>query len=224
MKSFLIWGAGGHGKVVADLLRALGHRVVGFVDSDPGKLNRRVDSGGAAVVMLQGTFLERLAAERELPEGIDAVAVAMGDNQRRLECLARLDGRSAPALVHPTAVVSPSASLGAGTVVFAGAVINADARIGAAVIVNTAAVVEHDCLVADGAHVSPGATLAGAVRVGERSWIGAGATIIQEIEVGSDAVVGAGAVVIRDVAMDTVVAGVPAAIVGSAERRRGDRG
>lgn len=204
----LVWGAGGHGRVVADLVRACGHVLAGFVDADRSKVGREV-KGGGRVVLDELDLLTRLG-EGPL-DGVDAVALAIGDNRVRLDRLLRLGSTSAVHLVHPSAVVSPSADVGRGSVVFPLAVLNAGARAGEAVIVNTAAVVEHDCVLADGVHVSPRATLAGGVRVGARSWVGAGATVIQNVSIGTDVVVGAGAVVIRDVPDGCTVAGVPAA-------------
>jgi UDP-perosamine 4-acetyltransferase len=206
----LIWGAGGHGKVVADLVRALGHELAGYVDADAGRLGATVEPGGGRVVMSQDELLRLLEDERRLPDGIDAVVPAVGDNAARLRCLRRLGTFCAPALAHPAAVVSPSARLGAGTVVLAGAVINAAARIGAAVIVNSGAIVEHDCLIGDGAHLSPRAALAGGVRAGERCWVGIGASVIQGVTIGAGSMVGAGAAVVRDVEDGTTVVGVPA--------------
>lgn len=210
MKRFLVWGGGGHGKVVADLVRAAGNVVAGFIDAETAKLDLCVEPGGACVVTTEAAFLERIGAGDGLPPGIDALALAIGSNRTRLDAFHRLQGVCVPPLLHPSAVISPSAHIARGTVVFAGAIINAAARIGAAVIVNTGAIVEHDCTVGDGAHLSPRATLAGTVTIGERAWIGAGATLIQHVHVGSDAVVGAGAAVIHDVAAATTVVGVPA--------------
>jgi sugar O-acyltransferase (sialic acid O-acetyltransferase NeuD family) len=210
VRTLLVWGGGGHGKVVADLVRATGCRLAGFVDGDAGKLGAEVEPGGGRVVLAEAELLAGLRQTGRLPAGIEGVALAVGDNHRRLECLAVLAGVPTPALVHPSAVVSPSATVGPAAVVFAGAVVNAAARIGAAVIVNSGAVVEHDCEIGDGAHISPHATLAGGVRVGARSWIGAGATVIQLRSVGADAVVGAGAAVVRDVEDGATVVGVPA--------------
>jgi sugar O-acyltransferase (sialic acid O-acetyltransferase NeuD family) len=205
----LIWGAGGHGRVVADLVRACGHELLGFVDADPGKRDQVVEPGGARVVLSEQNLL-RAVVEGALPEGIDGVALAIGDNRTRLQSLLQLGSLCVPTLVHPSAVVSPSARISRGSVVFPTAVINAGARLGHAVIVNSAAVVEHDCEVAEGAHISPHATLAGGVRVGARSWVGAGATVIQNVVVGTDAIVGAGSAVIRDVPDGATVVGVPA--------------
>ena len=208
---FLIWGAGGHGRVVADLVRACGHDLAGFADGEVGKLGRVVEPGGARAILDERELLKLLDGGGELPDRVDAVALGIGDNRARMAALGRLAGRCAQPLVHPSAVVSPSAVLGRGTVVFPLAVVNAGARIGDAVIVNSAAVVEHDCALAGGVHLSPHATLAGNVSVGERSWVGAGATVIQNLEIGADATVGAGAVVIRNVPPGCTVVGVPAA-------------
>jgi sugar O-acyltransferase (sialic acid O-acetyltransferase NeuD family) len=210
MSRFLIWGGGGHGKVIADLVRALGHEIVGFVDADPDKMDREVEPGGGRVVISEASFLRCIEEGDLLPEGADAVALAIGDNRRRVDAMSRLRPERIPALVHPGAVVSPSARIGEGSVVFARAVIHASARVGAGVIVNTAAVVEHDCVVSDGAHLAPASVLAGGARVGEMSWIGAGAVVIQGRTVGREVMVGAGAAVISDVADRTTVVGVPA--------------
>jgi UDP-perosamine 4-acetyltransferase len=215
---FLIWGGGGHGKVVADLVRAAGGEVAGFIDADPAKRGVRVEPGDGRVELTQADFLA-YARSAVLPDGVGAVALAIGRNDTRLDCLCALDVAPVPPLVHPSAVVSPSVQLGRGTVVFPAAVVNAAARIGEAVIVNTGAIVEHDCVVGDGAHISPGAVLTGGVNVGVRSWIGAGATVVPGVRIGADVVVGAGAVVLRDVPDGTTVAGVPARTIHLAEPR-----
>ncbi|HET8655868.1 MAG TPA: acetyltransferase [Longimicrobiaceae bacterium] len=214
---FLVWGAGGHGRVVADVVRALGGRVAGYVDADAARLGQVVDAGGGRVVSTQDGLLRTIRAGGGYPEGIDAVALAIGSNAARHDCLQQLRGLSAPPLVHLSAVVSPSAAIGPATVVLPRVVINAGAQVGAAVILNTGAIVEHDCVIGDAAHVSPGAVLAGGVRVGERSWVGAGAVVIQGVTIGDDVVVGAGAVVIRDVPDGQTVVGNPARPI----RRRG---
>ena len=217
-RRFLIWGAGGHGKVVADLVRALGHGLVGFVDGDAEKLGREVEPGGGRVVMADEPFLAAVARDGQYPLGADAVAVAVGDNAARQRCLNALGGLCVPALVHPAAACSPSARLGRGVVVFARAVVNADAHVEPGVIVNSGAIVEHDCYISYAAHISPGAVLAGRVRVGARSWVGAGAVIIHGLTVGHDAVVGAGTVVIRDVPDSVTVVGNPGRVLGHVAR------
>lgn len=208
-ESILIWGAGGHGKVVADLARALGYLVAGFVDADQDSLGRTVEPGGAQVVLTEAEFMEvARTGGSDLPA--DAVALAIGHNAIRLAKIAEIESLPLPFLVHPTAVVSPSVRIGRGTVVMPHAVINAGATICEGVIVNTGAIIEHDCMVEDGAHISPRAVLAGGAKVGSGSWIGAGATVIQGVSIGSDVIVGAGAVVISDIPDGMKVVGVPA--------------
>jgi len=140
---------------------------------------------------------------------------AVGDNTRRLELLndAVGEGASIATVVHPSAQVSRSATLGKGCVVFAGVVINARAVIGAGAIVNTAATVDHDCTIGDGVHISPGANIAGDVYVGSRTWIGIGSSVREGIRIGNDSIVGAGSAVVSDVADHVTVGGVPARLL-----------
>jgi len=200
----LIFGAGGHGKVVADMIRAMGHEVAGFVDQDG--LGRQAEPGGGAIIALQDEILANGT--------VACATVAIGNNRVRLELVGRLEelGYDLPALIHPNTTVSPSARIGAGSHVLAGVVVNAAAQVGRGVILNTSAVIEHDCILHDGVHISPAAVLAGEVEVGPGAWIGAGAVIINRVKVGAGAIVGAGAVVIRDVPANTTVVGNPARI------------
>lgn len=196
----VVWGAGGHGHVVAEACSAAGYELAGWIDRDSGVGPRCVGEPGGADQLPE--LLERL--------GAGAVALGVGDNLRRGEMASICGEHLASPIVHPAATVSPSVRLGKGAVVLPRAVINAGATVGRAVIVNSAAVVEHDCQIAAGVHVSPGAILGGGVRLGEGAWVGAGAVVLPGILVGEWAVVGAGAVVTKDVPAGTTVVGVPA--------------
>ncbi len=213
----LIWGAGGHGKVVADLVRSTGHSVAGYADLDQGKHGVAVEPGGATVVISQADLVQLIEQGGTLPCRATAIALGLGDNDARLRIAQRIAQRAGRALmralVHPAATVSESAQLGPGTVVFAGAVVNAAATIGTAVVINSAAVVEHDCSIGDGAHIAPGAVLTGGVSVGQGTLVGARAVVLPGIAIGANAVVGAGAVVAADVPAGVVVAGMPARVL-----------
>lgn len=207
--AILVWGAGGHGRVVADLVRQCGLRMIGFVDARAWSPQRE-GGAGDRVITSQDDLVRRLRAEEPLPGGAGAIVPGVGDNGARLSYMHLMQPVLAAPLVHPRAVVSSTVHIATGTVVLACAVVNADARIGRVAIINSAAVVEHDCVLEDGVHVSPGAILAGGVSIGRGSWIGAGAIILEGRRVGANAVVGAGAVVTRDVADGVVVVGSPA--------------
>ena len=222
-RSFLIWGAGGHGRMVGDLVRAVGQDIAGYVDRDGQKLGTKVELVGSSISYVQSDLLATLHSTGEYPEGIDASALGIGDNRMREACLRDLDGLEAPPLVHPSATVNGSVMIGRGSVVFPNAVINAGTRIGDAVIVNSGAIIEHDCTVQDAVHVSPGGILCGGVSLGKRTWIGAGATVIQGVRIGSDVVVGAGSTVLADVPDRFTVVGTPARPVSSSNDREGVR-
>ncbi|MDI5984983.1 acetyltransferase [Halomonas sp. M4R5S39] len=197
-----IFGASGHGKVVADIAMQTGWREVTFFDDawpDKSCLEHWPVRGDMTVLL-------------GLLSQFDGVMVAIGHNavrQAKLDTLARADARLVT-LVHPRATVSPLARLGSGTVVVAGAVINAFAELGMGSIVNTSATVGHDCRFGPCVHVAPGANVAGDVAVGRGSWIGVGASVRQGVTIGEGVMVGAGAAVVADIAEGLTVAGVPA--------------
>lgn len=206
-KRIVVYGAGGHGKVVADILLASGvSTLLGFIDDD----ERRAGSSVLNMTVLGGAdWLKREAARGEV-----AVALGVGDNSLRESVSKRCAalGVEILTLVHPDATVSRWASLGAGTVVMAGARINPAASLGRAVIVNTGAVVEHDVVVGDYAHLSPNAVMGGAARLGSHSHLGLGAVILPGVEVGDSAIIGAGAVVVKDIPNSVIATGIPARV------------
>jgi UDP-perosamine 4-acetyltransferase len=202
-------GAGGHAKVVIELLRANGeYDVVGLLDP------QKIGQTWLGVPVLGGD--DQLPGLRA--QGISHAFIGVGgsgDNapRARLYHLAVTAGFSLVNALHPAAVLSPSARFGQGVTVMAGVIINADVTIGDDVIINTGAIVEHDCQIGNHAHISSGAVLAGGVTVGAYAHIGAGATVRQSITVGEGALVGAGAAVVQDVPARAVVVGVPARIL-----------
>jgi sugar O-acyltransferase (sialic acid O-acetyltransferase NeuD family) len=201
----IIWGAGGHARVVADILRLTGFDVAGFIDEvNP---SRRGESFCGAMVLGGAAELEAFPAQ-----GVRKVIVAFGDNARRVALGNHLEsaGFELIAAIHPSAVIAGDVRIGAGSVIMAGSVINTNTAIGRQVIVNTRAGIDHDCYLAEGVHVGPGANIAGDVRIGRCTWIGIGATIIDHKQSGAGSVVGAGAVVLKDVPEGVVVVGVPA--------------
>lgn len=200
MKRLAIVGAGGHGRVVADAALTAGWEAITFYDDEWREM--RVTgpwqvAGDPAMLGFDG---------REH----DGTVIAIGDNDARLARVRAVNGHGLVTIVHAAAVVSPFASIAAGTVVCAGAVVNPFAVLGLGCIVNTSASIDHDCRVGDAVHVSPGAHVGGGVRIGDASWIGIGASVKHGIAIGARVRVGAGAAVVSDVADGLTVVGVPA--------------
>ena len=187
-----LYGASGHGKVIKDILEAQSRSVEGFVDDNPDIK----DLSGLPVV-----------------HSTDGVVVSIGVNATRKKVAERLNCNIAEAAIHPSAVVSGSASIGVGSVLMPGSIVNADARIGKHCIVNTGASVDHECVVGDYVHIAPHASLCGQVQVGDGTLIGVGASVIPCVRIGKWCTIGAGAAVIEDVPDGAVVVGVPARIV-----------
>ena len=170
MKRLLIVGAGGHGRSVAEAVLAAGsYKVVGFVDD-------------AASALQHVWALPVFGATADLTsyrEYADVAIVAMGNNRLREELHGRLTvaGFELATVVHPKAVVSPRAVIGAGCAIMAGAIVGTEAQLGAGVIVNCGAVVDHDCRVDDFGHLGVNAAMAGSSVLGRSAWMQAGSVL-----------------------------------------------
>jgi sugar O-acyltransferase (sialic acid O-acetyltransferase NeuD family) len=208
MENILIFGAGGHGKVIVDIVEKQGvYQILGILDPNkkPGELFCGYPVlGGDETVGRHASKASR---------GI----IAVGENSIRARVTKHVS-EIHPAFafvsaVHPSAVLGKDVAIGPGSVVMAGVVINSGSRIGSHCVLNTRCSLDHDGLLGDFAQIAPGATLGGNVRVGEHAFVGLGASVIHEKKIGEHAVVGAGAVVIRDVPSYSVAVGVPARVI-----------
>ena len=209
-------GAGGHAKILVELLGATGgYDVIGFTDLDQTRWGTTVMG---APILGGDDELPKLRAKGIRVVFIGVGAVSVGGTRLRARLFRQVVslGFDTPTLVHPRAIVSPSATLGPGSVILAGAVISAAVRVGANVTVYPGVVVEHDSVVGDHVHLSPGVHLAGGVVLGEGAFVGIGASIIQGVHVGAWATVGAGAAVLAEVPDGAVAVGVPARVVKEA--------
>lgn len=203
-RPFIILGGGGHARVVGSTLRQLNHTILGFTDPDEGaSLEGDIDYLGA-----DAALTNYAPTDVVLALGIASTQ----DTTRRAHIFEkqRRDDFDFPSVIHPSAFVTPEATVGDGTQVMAGAIIQSGTTIAQNVIVNTNASIDHGSEIGAHVHVAPGATVSGDVSVDARVHIGTGASLIQGIHVGAHSVVGAGAVVIEDVPPESVVVGVPA--------------
>ncbi len=180
MKSIYIYGASGHGLVVADIARACGYGNIIFIDD------------GDNVYL---TF-DEMKNNKNIP-----IVLAIGSNHIRAMLFEKVEnsGFEVVTLIHPSSVVSLSASIGKGTVIMPNVVVNANAIVGKGTILNTSCIVEHECIIDDFVHISPNVALAGNVRVGKLTHIGIGSNVIQGIIIGNNAIIGAGSTVVKNI-------------------------
>jgi sugar O-acyltransferase (sialic acid O-acetyltransferase NeuD family) len=205
-RKLVIIGGGEHGRVVAEaaLSSVEGWSVLGFVD----KLT--------CPEMIARFSLERLGDDAALRDHPGAHGVlgfgAFKARNTRAAAVRRIEPDIAgwATVTHRTAFVSPTATIGKGTVVMAAAVIQTGARIGDHCVINSGAIIEHDVVVEDYAQIGPGAVVGGAAVIGRAAYVGLGASVRDHVRIGSGAVVGMGAAVVRDIPDDRVVRGVPA--------------
>lgn len=204
-EAIAIIGAGGHARVVAEAILPGGWSLLGHVAPEADR------SGSLGPHLGDDLVLPDLVA-KGVPFAIGLGFVDAEGAARRAGILARLTalGARLVTLAHPTAVISPSATLGAGSFLAAGAILGTRSSLGIGSILNTGAIVDHDVQVGPNTHIATGATLAGGTTVGRDVLIGAGAVLRQGLTVGDRAVVGAGSVVLRPVAANKTVVGNPA--------------
>lgn len=213
-RAVIVIGAGGHGRVILDILRQNRSNVLGFLDASKS-VGYEIDD---AKVIGKDSDINRFVDEASFVVGI-------GDNWTRSQIVKKLKETNPNiqfvSALHPRAIISPSVTIGVGTVVMAGAVINPGTHIGSHCIVNTSASIDHDCEIADFAAIQPGAVLGGNIKVGENSVISLGAKVIHGRSIGAHSVIGAGSTVLDDIPPFAVAYGTPATVVRN--RQTGDR-
>ena len=192
----ILFGGGGHAKVVMECAMEQGYFIMGFVDDNPK----------ATLYELQylGTYHSAMSPEAHL-------IIAIGNNQIRKKVSEKVSHLFLNA-IHSSALVSRSAKVGVGCMIFHNAIVQASSTIGNHVILNTAAQVDHDCVIGDYVHIGPGAVLCGDVVVGEGSLVGAGSVILPGVKIGEWCTIAAGSVVTKNISDGAIAIGAPAKI------------
>ncbi|MBU6157943.1 MAG: acetyltransferase [Bacteroidetes bacterium] len=196
---FYLWGASGHGMVIAEIIESAGDQVQGFLDAD------------TSIKELLGYSVQHRIEDMNF-DATDQWIISVGKNATRKK-LAESNKLNYGKAIHPSAILSARCTIAEGTVVMAGVSINSKAQIGKHVILNTGCSVDHECIIEDYVHLSPHAVLPGNVIVGEGTHIGTGAVAIPGIKIGKWCTIGAGTVIIKDVPDGATVVGVPGRIV-----------
>lgn len=194
MKSIYIYGASGHGLVVADIAKACGYEDIIFIDDGDNKYP---------------TF-EDIKNTKYIP-----IAFGIGTNTTRKKLFRKVSECDFEIvnLVHPSAIISSNVTIDIGTVVMPNVVINANSKIGCGVILNSSCVIEHENILEDFVHISPNVALGGAITIKDNTHIGIGSNIIQGITVGKNCIIGAGSVVVRDIENNKLCYGNPCKII-----------
>lgn len=206
MNPLVVIGAGGHSKVVMDIVSASGEYGVMAILDD--RFNEAFIEDGMTYAPI--SYSNQLILDRN-----PFFIIGIGDNvvrQRIAEELISLSANFAT-LIHPSAIISSSVHIGKGTVVMPNSVVNANTIIGSQVIINSSSVIEHDNVIEDFAHISPGAILTGNVQVGTGTQIGASATVIPGKKLGNWSIIGAGSTIITDIPDHVTAVGTPAKII-----------
>jgi len=202
INSIIIYGGGGLGKTLIELLQAMGgYSLIGIIDDgiEPGTKILNIPVLGSK------EHLDELH-KRGITQAINAVG-GIGEVSVRSRVFKTLINShySFPSVTHPTAFIEKSAIIASGVQVFAKAYIGTDVQIGFGCIVNTGSIVSHDCILGEQVNISPGTTLAGEVIVGNQVLIGMGVTVNLGIQIGEFARIGNGSTIKANVPTKTIV-------------------
>ena len=201
-KRIVIVGAGGHGKVIADIAKQNKYDHILFLDDD----EEVTHCGEHPVVGKTDMYDHYLDCDF-------IVAIGNGAIREKIQSKLRNNGIHIVSLIHPKAVVAEDVKIGMGTVVMAGAIVNSGTVIGEGCIINTASSVDHDNRIDNFAHISVGSHLAGTVHVGQSTMIGAGAVVSNNVNICGNCMIGAGAAVVKDIKKSGTYIGVPARLM-----------
>lgn len=201
-KKVVIIGAGGHAKVIADIIEKSGDEIVGFLD-DNKEIGTTIIKEYKVIGDLNNRFA--MAVTKENLEFI----IAIGDNKKREE-ISHSPNLKFYTAIHPSAQMGLDVEIQEGTVIMANACINSSAKIGKHCIINTGAIIEHDNIIEDFVHISPNVALGGTVKIGKSTHVGIGSTIKNNITICENCKIGAGAVVVKDILEEGTYVGVPA--------------
>ncbi|MFL0269659.1 acetyltransferase [Candidatus Clostridium radicumherbarum] len=217
MKKIVLIGAGGHCKVVIDIIKSTNeYEIIGITDKTE-KLFNILD---VPVIGDDNRLIQIFNS------GVHNAFICVGalnniNSRQLIYNKLKSIGFNLPVLRHKNSIISKYTSIGEGTCIMPGAIINAGSLLGINCIVNTGSIIEHDCNIGNNTHISPNVAIGGDVNIGNNTHIGIGSSILQGINIGSNVTIGAGAVVINNIDDNVLAVGVPAKVIKIKENYKG---
>ena len=203
-KKIAIIGAGGHSKVIIDIIYLLGSfEIIGIFDDNK--------TSNFLNIPILGKIYEIEKINKNIL--IDSFFIGIGNDDIRKKVYDMYPDLNWEILIHPKSIISDTAKISKGTLVCAGAIIQTEVKIGKQCIINTNCNIDHESIIGNFISICPGVTICGQVKIGNNTLIGANAVIIQNKNVGNNCIIGAGSVVIRDIDNDKKVVGNPGRII-----------
>jgi sugar O-acyltransferase (sialic acid O-acetyltransferase NeuD family) len=208
IEDIFVYGAGGHSRAVAEVIRRQGlYRIACVLDDvqQPPEVLGAPWIGG------------REALDTLARDGIRRGIVAIGDNATRAAAIGEVDaaGLGHVTVIDPSAVIASDAVVDDGVAIMPFAFSGANSAIGRGSIVNTGGTLDHDCVLGAFAHLSAGSHTTGGCAIGDLAFVGIGSVLGKPVTIGEGTIVGAGAVVLSDLPPWVVAVGVPARVIRS---------
>jgi acetyltransferase EpsM len=209
MKKIIIFGFGGQAKMVLDCIKLTkDYKVIGFVS------DKNYNPSFSKQIKYLGSF-ENLSKiiKNNGPKNLFGI-IGVGDNMMRKKIslkVKKINKRFKWAnIIHPSAVISPSATIGFGNMILAGSIISAETKIYNHVSINTGSYIDHNNIFHNFSSTGPGVATGGNVKVGEQSFLGIGCKIKHKILIGANTVIGGQAFVCKNCKPNSLYYGVPA--------------
>ncbi|MDP2559849.1 acetyltransferase [Psychrobium sp. 1_MG-2023] len=200
-KPLVIIGAGGHAKVLMDILSRQGRKVIAYAAPEQATYNTMFTQ--LSWLRRDKEILKYSTDEIQLVNAIGSMPYQL--LRSKLFDMFKQHGYEFASIVCESALISPSVKLGEGVQILSRAVINADTTIAANCIINTGTIIEHDCQIGRHNHCAPSATLCGGVTTADFVHVGTGANIIEQLSIGEGSIIGAGTTITQHVEKNTIV-------------------
>lgn len=204
IKEIFIVGAGTYGEVMFELCDVLGYKVKAFYDEDGKKIGKSIMG-----VQVIGKFSDLSSQDIKSKQFV----VAIGNNEVRYNIMRKINEYKGitPTLIHPTAIISPSADIGNGVYIQANAYLWTKVRVKDFCIISPSVVIAHHSTIGKACLISTHSKVGASIEIKDKVFIGMGATIVTGVsKIGGNTIIGAGAVVLDNIEEDCVYAGVPA--------------